>query len=56
MCVGAGGDGYLYFKQCIDNDPNLQWEWESVDEDVLKRVNNNMDAPGDDPPELDYIQ
>lgn len=57
MCVGAKDDDqFLYFTHCDEDDPHQQWEWEEIHDDVLSRVNNNMDAPGDQPPELDYIQ
>ena len=56
MCVTAKTDGYLYFTHCNDDDANQQWEWEEINEEVLSRVNNNMDMAGDLPPELDYIQ
>ena len=32
------------------------WEWDEVHEEALERANNNPEAPGDSPPELDYIQ
>lgn len=56
MCVAAKEDGYLYFTRCDEADLNQKWEWEEVNDEVLARVNNNLDAPGDAPPELDYIQ
>ena len=56
MCVAAKDDGYLYFTRCDEAELNQKWEWEEINDDVLARVNNNLDAPGDAPPELDYIQ
>ena len=43
-------------KAYLPADLNEKWEFEEVDDEVLARVNNNLDAPGDAPPELDYIQ
>ena len=57
MCVGAKDDDqFIYLTHCDEDDPHQQWEWEEINDDVLARVNNNMDAPGDAPPELDYVQ
>ena len=57
MCVTTKeSDNFIYFARCDPDDTKQQWEWDLVNEEPLQRANNNPEGPGDDPPELDYIQ
>ena len=57
MCVTTKeSDNFIYFARCDPDDTKQQWDWDLVNEEPLQRANNNPEGPGDDPPELDYIQ
>ncbi|CAG5112931.1 Oidioi.mRNA.OKI2018_I69.chr2.g7095.t1.cds [Oikopleura dioica] len=55
LCVQMVED-YLIFAACDGKEPNQKWTWSEVDEEVLGRAMKSRNQPGDDPPELDYIQ
>ena len=45
-------EDYLIFAACDGE----KWTWSEVDEKVLGGAMKSRNQPGDDPPELDYIQ
>ena len=49
-------EDYLIFAACDGKEPNQKWTWSEVDEKVLGGAMKSRNQPGDDPPELDYIQ
>lgn len=55
MCVKSI-ENHLAFSHCDDNDAAQRWTWTEINHEVLDRTNLSKDNPGEDPPELDYIQ
>lgn len=55
MCVESVDD-YLVFAACNDEKAFQRWTWSETNGEALERAMKSKFQPGDDPPELDYIQ
>lgn len=51
-------DRFLRLTMCNESDPYQKWTFEdgNLGYDGLERVNSNLFGPGQQPPELDYIE